>query len=218
MDLCLGKRVNIGDKCSGVVRYIGPVKGKEGDWVGLELDEALGTNDGSYEGNSYFSCKKGYGLFVATKRLEHEMTKKGMRDSGKDESHKWTQSNQSLFIEDLEPKRLGAVVDREIRILEDENKVLKETADNYRKMFYMIAEKATVAIKKIKSDLVAINERIERMKKRTVPSSEKERVVNLVREIYYGEKKRDKTRVVELFREFKAIMDKNNIKVEDVAI
>lgn len=52
----LGDRVRIypakpeEDWRAGVVRYVGNVQGKEGDWVGVELDAATGHNDGMVDG------------------------------------------------------------------------------------------------------------------------------------------------------------------------
>jgi len=46
------------------VRYIGPIsRQKPGEWVGLELTQPLGKNDGSYNGQRYFSCAMKHGLF-----------------------------------------------------------------------------------------------------------------------------------------------------------
>jgi protein phosphatase len=60
----LGTRVIAQGKLVGTVRYLGPTDVKEGIWVGIELDRALGKNDGTVGGRSYFSCKPGHGLFI----------------------------------------------------------------------------------------------------------------------------------------------------------
>eukprot|EP01084_Bolivina_argentea_P023596 44040_1 len=52
-------------KLLGTVRFIGSIKGKQGVFFGIELDEkGKGKNNGSYQNISYFSCKKKKGLFV----------------------------------------------------------------------------------------------------------------------------------------------------------
>jgi dynactin 1 len=53
-----------GTKKYGVVRFMGTVDFSTGIWVGLELPDASGKNDGSVQGRKYFSCKSRHGLFV----------------------------------------------------------------------------------------------------------------------------------------------------------
>eukprot|EP00930_Biecheleria_cincta_P071248 TRINITY_DN58761_c0_g1_i1.p1 TRINITY_DN58761_c0_g1~~TRINITY_DN58761_c0_g1_i1.p1 ORF type:complete len:787 (-),score=152.03 TRINITY_DN58761_c0_g1_i1:288-2561(-) len=52
-----------GDLC-GVIRYVGLLEGQEGGFVGLELDEGRGKNDGSLNGKQYFTCAPNHGLFA----------------------------------------------------------------------------------------------------------------------------------------------------------
>ena len=63
----LGNRccVSPGDRL-GSVRYIGPLRHLDTDskWVGVELDEPLGKNDGELKGYRYFVCGKNYGCFA----------------------------------------------------------------------------------------------------------------------------------------------------------
>ena len=40
---------------SGVVRYMGRTEFADGQWIGIELDEPYGKNDGSVSGKRYFS-------------------------------------------------------------------------------------------------------------------------------------------------------------------
>ncbi|CAE7209292.1 ANKRD50 [Symbiodinium natans] len=47
----------------GTVRFVGTTF-TPGDWLGLELDEKAGKNDGSFRGKAYFQCEPEYGLFV----------------------------------------------------------------------------------------------------------------------------------------------------------
>ncbi|KAF8738721.1 hypothetical protein RHS02_05417, partial [Rhizoctonia solani] len=61
-----------GDIKRGVVRFVGPTKfGKEGsgDWVGVEYDEPVGKNDGSVQGERYFTCPAKHGAFVRPDRI-----------------------------------------------------------------------------------------------------------------------------------------------------
>lgn len=69
------KDMKLGDRCEvlsddqlvkklGTVRYLGETKFQPGLWVGIQYDEPLGKNDGSVQGERYFTCPKNYGGFV----------------------------------------------------------------------------------------------------------------------------------------------------------
>lgn len=54
----------------GVVRFKGPTSFMStGKWVGIELYEKNGKNDGSVDGISYFNCELGYGVFVRPSQI-----------------------------------------------------------------------------------------------------------------------------------------------------
>jgi tubulin-folding cofactor B len=53
----------------GVVRYVGRRDGVAGHWVGAELDEAFGKNNGSLGGKAYFECEENHGIFVRPNKV-----------------------------------------------------------------------------------------------------------------------------------------------------
>ncbi|CAL1693902.1 unnamed protein product [Somion occarium] len=48
----------------GIVRFYGQTSFSPGKWVGIELFEAEGKNDGTVRDIKYFSCKPNHGIFV----------------------------------------------------------------------------------------------------------------------------------------------------------
>jgi tubulin-folding cofactor B len=75
------RHVKVGARCRllpdsdhrrGKVRFVGEVKEIPGvgAWIGIELDEPTGKNDGSVKGTRYFECKAGHGVFVRAERVE----------------------------------------------------------------------------------------------------------------------------------------------------
>ncbi|KAF9870507.1 dynactin [Colletotrichum karsti] len=63
-DLVVGQTVRLSDGRTGVVRFVGSTHFASGDWVGIELEDDSGKNDGSVQGERYFDCGMGHGMFV----------------------------------------------------------------------------------------------------------------------------------------------------------
>ena len=63
-DFEVGQTVELQDGRTATVRFIGCPQFAPGDWIGVELDDASGKNDGSVQGHRYFDCDAGHGMFV----------------------------------------------------------------------------------------------------------------------------------------------------------
>ena len=64
MSLTVGAKIELNDGRLATVRFLGPTNFQTGEWVGVELDEATGKNDGAVKGGRYFQCQQGYGMFL----------------------------------------------------------------------------------------------------------------------------------------------------------
>ena len=56
-DCFIGQRLSYsGARCT--VRYIGPIEGTKGDWLGVEWDDPTrGKHSGEHQGIKYFECQ-----------------------------------------------------------------------------------------------------------------------------------------------------------------
>ncbi|CAN0211889.1 unnamed protein product, partial [Discosporangium mesarthrocarpum] len=61
-----------GEGRTGIVRFIGCTQFASGRWVGLELADGTGKNDGSVNGVEYFRCPPDHGVFVRPDMVERE--------------------------------------------------------------------------------------------------------------------------------------------------
>jgi len=62
-DFAVGQRVESKEGI-GIVRYVGQADFAKGDWVGIELEERNGKNNGSVGGRQYFECEMAKGMFL----------------------------------------------------------------------------------------------------------------------------------------------------------
>ena len=82
----IGQTVEIADGQIANVQFVGDTHFAPGDWVGVVFDEAIGKNDGSVQGQRYFDCPAGHGMFVrptVTRILDQPTSKAAARMSGK---------------------------------------------------------------------------------------------------------------------------------------
>ncbi|KAF2197922.1 hypothetical protein GQ43DRAFT_466029 [Delitschia confertaspora ATCC 74209] len=63
-DFKVGQSIELNDGRKGAIRFIGSIHVAEGEFIGVELYAPGGKNDGSVQGERYFSCAPGHGLFV----------------------------------------------------------------------------------------------------------------------------------------------------------
>eukprot|EP00951_Prasinocladus_malaysianus_P047272 scaffold649683_cov45-Prasinocladus_malaysianus.AAC.1 len=69
--------ISVGDRCQtypgekrGEVKFVGKIDGlPAGWWVGVQLDEPMGRNDGTVKGVRVFECPPKYGLFLRPDRV-----------------------------------------------------------------------------------------------------------------------------------------------------
>jgi tubulin-folding cofactor B len=72
--------IDVGERCEveladgshhrGAVRYVGKRDGAKGYWVGAELDEPFGKNNGTLNGKKYFECDDNFGIFVRPAKVK----------------------------------------------------------------------------------------------------------------------------------------------------
>ncbi|KAL5001264.1 dynein associated protein-domain-containing protein [Aspergillus recurvatus] len=63
-DLNIGCVITLTDGRQATVRFIGATSFADGEWIGVELTDDSGKNDGSVQGERYFDCEPGFGMFV----------------------------------------------------------------------------------------------------------------------------------------------------------
>ncbi|KAK4243783.1 dynein associated protein-domain-containing protein [Corynascus novoguineensis] len=69
-ELTVGRKVQLADQRNGTIRFAGQTSFAPGYWVGIELEDASGKNDGSVNDVRYFDCPMGYGMFVRPNALK----------------------------------------------------------------------------------------------------------------------------------------------------
>ncbi|KAK4122853.1 hypothetical protein N657DRAFT_482630 [Parathielavia appendiculata] len=65
-----GRKVQLNDSRKGTIRYAGHTLFAPGLWIGVELEDASGKNDGSVNNHRYFDCPMGHGMFVRPAALK----------------------------------------------------------------------------------------------------------------------------------------------------
>ncbi|KAI9666908.1 MAG: hypothetical protein M1831_001413 [Alyxoria varia] len=60
----VGQIIELNDGRTATVSFAGTTQFAPGDWVGVVFDEPSGKNDGSVQGQRYFECDPGHGMFL----------------------------------------------------------------------------------------------------------------------------------------------------------
>ncbi|CAE7239206.1 PRKAR2A, partial [Symbiodinium natans] len=63
VELAVGRKVSVVGY-SATVRFVGEAHFAPGEWIGVELEPAVGKNDGAVQNRRYFTCEPNHGLFV----------------------------------------------------------------------------------------------------------------------------------------------------------
>jgi len=73
-ELQIGQEIGLSDGRNATVRYLGNPHFAAGDWVGVELEDGSGKNDGAVQGQRYFDCPPSHGMFIkpAAIRIEQD--------------------------------------------------------------------------------------------------------------------------------------------------
>ena len=83
LPLELGQTVLSKDGRQGVIRYIGNAAFATGAWLGLELSDDKGKNDGSVNGERYFECEPGFGIFIRPESITEIIDRPPVATNGK---------------------------------------------------------------------------------------------------------------------------------------
>ena len=54
----------------GTIKFMGQTQFAAGKWIGVELDEPHGKNNGTVSGRTYFLCDDNYGIFVRQNQVD----------------------------------------------------------------------------------------------------------------------------------------------------
>ena len=74
----VGDRVFVGGTKPGHIRFLGKTQFADGEWIGCELDQPLGKNNGTVQGVSYFTCSPNHGIFVNPSKVSTKQMSVGL--------------------------------------------------------------------------------------------------------------------------------------------
>jgi tubulin-specific chaperone B len=138
----IGSKIRLNNKLNGTVKYIGDLHNKEGTWIGLELDDSGGRNNGTVDGRKYFDCKEKHGMFIREEVLNSKIHKLSINqenqqsfDKLEDIDYEYKNGVQNIIKESLytskikklkkELENLKIVNKKTVEDLQEENDILR---------------------------------------------------------------------------------------------
>lgn len=82
----VGQAVELPKGVRATVQFMGSTHFAPGDWIGVELGDASGKNDGAVQGQRYFDCLPGHGMFIRPSVLtivDESTPRPNVRSNGK---------------------------------------------------------------------------------------------------------------------------------------
>lgn len=104
--LTLSQRVLVANSVQGIIRYIGNTEFANGLWVGIELDEARGKNDGSVNGRRYFTCPPKHGVFAPPSKIASVDEESSERESSISEDFSSEREEERESVNAVSPEPL----------------------------------------------------------------------------------------------------------------
>lgn len=92
-------RVLVEKTMPGTIRYLGKTSFSPVLVAGIELDKAMGTNNGTFQGKKYFECPEDFGLFTTIERIELEIGEDGEEKANKKDD---STLSETSTVEDIE--------------------------------------------------------------------------------------------------------------------
>ncbi|KAJ6239758.1 ras guanine nucleotide exchange factor i-related [Anaeramoeba flamelloides] len=128
------KNKKVGDKIiingkPGVIKFIGKTNFGEGDWVGCELNEPEGNNNGTIEGTKYFECKPKHGVFIpflnSSSSKEDLIYDPNNTKNDKKKDKKKEKQKEKKQLDDLETTLIEKLIQKKLALanLTRENKI-----------------------------------------------------------------------------------------------
>ena len=96
-DVDVGSRVLVGGVKSGRLHYVGKAHFAEGEWCGVELDDADGLHDGTVDNIRYFVCRSKHGIFAPRAKVTLKVVVQEPRVDGTGEGQGPQHSLSSLL-------------------------------------------------------------------------------------------------------------------------